>query len=92
MDSEHPTQPSASDGTVASLLARLYKIDAVLAHFLEIILSLQETQPDLAYCLEYLLFANEGQRKTAQAWFRLIDSAKKRERVAASEQPDMQGP
>lgn len=92
MDSKQTTQPSASDDTCADLLARLYKIDAVLAHFLEIILSLQEIQPDLAYCLEYLLFANEGQRKTAQAWFRLLESARKREKGAASEQPGMQGP
>ena len=68
--------------TYKEMLARLYRIDQQMAHFIELLLHLEETNPDVAYCLEYLLCLPEKQRRTAQIWLREIGNAERKETEA----------
>ena len=59
----------ASPGTALTsreMLERLCKLDRELAHFIELLMQLEEAHPEVAYCLEYLLCIPEKQRHTAQ--------------------------
>lgn len=79
---------SGTAPTYKEILARLYEIDKELAHFVDLLFQLEETNPEVAYCLEYLLCISEKQRRTAQVWLREIGNVKRKEAGAGPPSPE----